>query len=268
MLVSMAREKHMRIDADIAQRQLAAAAAYLDDRRERVLQGLDMPGNANGTAYLLLGLDAQGYASTPTTDAMASYVRALQLSDGRFRIGAPRPPLEASDITATATSLRAISRYSPAAFRPDADRSIRSAAAWLASARADTTEEKAFRLLGLAWASAERGVVTEAARRLTADQRIDGGWGQLATLDSDAYSTGQALFALHEAGVITARDTVYRHGVTFLLNTQQEDGSWLVKSRTIPFQVYFESGFPHGKDQWISAAGTSWAAIALTIAAP
>jgi hypothetical protein len=29
-------------------------------------------------------------------------------------------------------------------------------------------------------------------------------------------------------------------------------------------QPYFDAGFPHGFDQWISAAGTSWATIALS----
>jgi hypothetical protein len=38
-----------------------------------------------------------------------------------------------------------------------------------------------------------------------------------------------------------------------------------VKSRSFPFQPYFESGFPYGPDQWISAAGTSWATMALTL---
>jgi hypothetical protein len=32
-------------------------------------------------------------------------------------------------------------------------------------------------------------------------------------------------------------------------------------------QPYFESGFPHGHDQWISHAGTAWAALALTATA-
>ena len=36
----------------------------------------------------------------------------------------------------------------------------------------------------------------------------------------------------------------------------------------MPFQPYKESGFPHGKDQWISAAGTSWAVMALSAATP
>jgi hypothetical protein len=57
---------------------------------------------------------------------------------------------------------------------------------------------------------------------------------------------------------------VYQRGVRFLLNTQLEDGSWYVRSRAIPIQPYFDSEFPHGKDQFISAAATNWATMALT----
>jgi hypothetical protein len=32
-------------------------------------------------------------------------------------------------------------------------------------------------------------------------------------------------------------------------------------------QPYFDAGFPHGFDQWISAAGTNWATLALSQAA-
>jgi len=50
------------------------------------------------------------------------------------------------------------------------------------------------------------------------------------------------------------------------LKTQLEDGSWFVQSRSFPIQKYFESGFPHGRNQFISAAATSWATIALVSA--
>jgi hypothetical protein len=55
----------------------------------------------------------------------------------------------------------------------------------------------------------------------------------------------------------------YRKGVQFLLTTQLADGSWFVRTRAHPVQVYFESGFPHGHDQFISAAATNWATLAL-----
>ena len=82
-------------------------------------------------------------------------------------------------------------------------------------------------------------------------------------LSSDAYATGQALFALKEAGSLSSSDAPYKSGARFLMNPQTEDGSWYVRSRTIPFQPYFDADFPYGPDQFISAAATSWATLAL-----
>ena len=84
-------------------------------------------------------------------------------------------------------------------------------------------------------------------------------------MGSDAYATGEALYALNAAGPMPASDPVYAKGVRYLLNTQAADGTWHVKTRSIWIQPYFESGFPYGTDQWISAAGTSWATIALSL---
>ena len=104
-------------------------------------------------------------------------------------------------------------------------------------------------------------------RELLAKQHPDGGWSDLETMESSAYATGKSLVALQTAG-LPASDAAYRRAVKFLLNTQQEDGSWYVKTRAMAFQPYFDAGFPHGFDQWISAAGTSWSTMALTLAFP
>jgi glycogen debranching enzyme len=63
--------------------------------------------------------------------------------------------------------------------------------------------------------------------------------------------------------VLKISDSAYKRAAQFLIGTQLEDGSWYVRSRSIAFQPYFESGFPHGRDQFISAAATNWAAMAL-----
>jgi Planctomycete cytochrome C len=54
----------------------------------------------------------------------------------------------------------------------------------------------------------------------------------------------------------------------FLLATQEDDGTWHVARRAFPFQPTMNSGFPHHRDSWISAAATSWAVLALTHALP
>jgi hypothetical protein len=87
-------------------------------------------------------------------------------------------------------------------------------------------------------------------------------------MDSDAYATGTALVALHQAGRLPTTDPAYQRGVAFLLKTQREDGSWLVRKRSKPFQSYYESGFPHGKDQFISITATGWATTALALTCP
>ena len=99
-------------------------------------------------------------------------------------------------------------------------------------------------------------------------QRDSGGWSQLPSLESDAYATGQALVALEEAGV-KSTDPLYRKGVEFLLRTQQADGSWHVKTRSEPSQIYSEKRATRTESiQFISAAGGSWATAALALTQP
>ena len=120
-------------------------------------------------------------------------------------------------------------------------------------------------LLGLLWAGRDVKQLQDRLGSLISLQRADGGWSQTPGLATDAYATGQVLFTLHEMGVPVS-DTSYRRGVEYLLRTQFDDGSWHVLSRAVKFQPYFQSGFPHGHDQWISTAGTAWAAIGLAYA--
>jgi len=170
------------------------------------------------------------------------------------------------DISRTATAIRALTVYAPLGRKAEAQRRVERAAAWLAAAPARTTEQIDMQLLGLKWAGAQRRVWEPGLRRLLAQQREDGGWGQTPSLETDAYATGQALYTLHELGV-PPTDAAYKRGVQYLLQIQQADGSWHVKSRVAPIQPYFNTAFPYERDQWISNAATSWSAAALSYAA-
>ena len=264
MAVARAKEKGIHRDAQLWDKQAKTVIAVMKPFQEAMRQGKEgIPDPAISVSYLLVGLGAANYPPDETTEAMAHLVSTFQLPDGSFAYFAARPPMESSPVTATALTLRALQLYGK---NPEAQ--VTKALGWLRTAKARTSEERAMKLLGLTWAKASAADLKAAGDALLADQRQDGGWAQLPTLESDAYATGQALVALHEAGQISVRDDAYNRGAAFLLRTQRPDGSWLVRSRVFPFQPYKESGFPHGKDQWISAAGSSWAAMALTLALP
>ena len=266
MTVALARGNGLRVDEDVAHSQAQAIGRYIDSWRERVLQGSGIPGDTDTLSTILLGLSAENYPADQATDAMARFIRRQQRPTGQWLIFAHRPPLESNDIQVTAASMRALQVYAPKPDRVEYQKAIQRAAAWLTKAEARSTEERAFQLLGLNWAAANKATIQVAARALVAEQRSDGGWSQLPTLESDAYATGEALVALRQSGAIALTDTVFKRGVQFLLNSQLADGSWYVKSRAIPIQPFFESGFPHGRDQFISAAASNWAAMALALA--
>jgi squalene cyclase len=117
------------------------------------------------------------------------------------------------------------------------------------------------------WTEAKQDQIQAAARALVAQQRADGGWAQTPYMSSDAYETGLALSALAKSDPSSIDSAAYRRGVDYLMRTQETDGSWHVRTRAFGFQPYFESGFPHGHDQWISMAATAWSAMALMPAA-
>jgi ankyrin repeat protein len=263
MSVAAARKKGIPVNEQIAKAQLRSIAAFVETWRDRLLQNIGLQGDADGSGYILLGLAAENYPPDRVTDAAARFLASRQLADGSWRIVEHRPPLESSDIEVTAVAMRALQIYAPKAQRTQYDKAIQLAAAWLAKAHATTTEDRAFQLLGTSWAKSGKEVIRKQVRTLISEQRGDGGWGQLPTLASDAYATGQALVALMESDAILSADPAFENGSQFLLRTQLQDGSWYVKSRAFPFQPYFESDFPHGHDQWISAAGTNWATMAL-----
>ena len=212
-----------------------------------------------------MGLHAQQYPADENTTAMVHAIALRQRPDGSWTGWAPRFPISGGDIRETAISIRALDIYAPPGRRPEFDRRIEKARQFLLDAKPQVPEEEVARLLGLAWSHAKADDVYAAALGVLAQQRSDGGWAQLNTRESDAYATGEALFALQASGVLGTSDEAYQRGAAYLLSTQTADGSWHVKTRAYPIQPLIDSGYPHGRDQWISAAGTSYAVMALML---
>jgi ankyrin repeat protein len=267
--VRVARARGVEVDPGSARHPAdsnptAATFAMWAPNREVFLMGnCSIFGFLGNVSYGLLAMAEEGVPPNAITDAAVSCLGSLQLPDGRWEGGDIRPPLAGrSPIVYTALAVRGLKTYAPAGRRDETAAQISRAREFLRTAKSQDTQDESFKLLGLVWSEASPGEIGTQAQRLVSLQGKDGGWAQRSTMFPDAYATGQALYALH-AGGFPASASVCRKGARYLLRTQLEDGTWFMRSRAVGFQPYFESGFPHGRDQFISTAATSWAAIAL-----
>jgi hypothetical protein len=273
MTMALARKRGFRVDEQTAGKQVEANVFAIEKMRDSLRQGFFVPlEDTFGPmvmSYMLLGLDAEQYKPDLNTDAAAMYIKMHQMPDGQWAYpdADTRPPLCSEYIGQTALAMRALQLYAPATDKAGYRKSIQLAADWLAKAQSRVNDDRSWRLTGLAWAGTNLDATRTAMKELLAAQGVDGGWGDIASMGSTAYWTGRALVALQTAGMPVS-DAAYQRGVKFLLNSQQEDGSWYVQTRALAFQPYFDAGFSHGFDQYISAAGSNWATMALTLAAP
>jgi hypothetical protein len=273
MTVGLARKHGIRIDEQTASAQVRFNVEELAAMRNKLHQGyLFEVGDMFSDfvlGYQLLGLHAENYKPDLNTDAAAMLIQSRQKPNGEWPYphADMRPPLCLDYITQTALAMRALQVYAPKTSKAACEKSVRLAASWLANAKSSNNDDRSWRLTGLAWAGTNPAATQKAIQEVLAAQRPDGGWSDLASMPSTPYATGRSLVALQTGG-LPVSDSAYQRGIKFLLATQEEDGSWHTRTRAMAFQPYFDAGFPHGYDQWMSAAGTSWAAMALTLALP
>ena len=221
-------------------------------------QTLFHPEPAHGRSYLFLAHAAQDVQPNEFTDSWVHQLALVQGKDGRWFNNLPRPPIQTSDVGATALAVYGLQRYALPGRKAEFVKRVERAKRWLWNVTPANNGERIHQLLGLAWAGENAKRLGPLADKLSAQQRSDGGWAQLAHLRTDAYATGQALYALHFSVGLGLNDPGFDRGVRFLLKNQLEDGTWHVPRRTFPFQpTTIPSEFPHGRDAWISAAATS-----------
>jgi hypothetical protein len=216
----------------------------------------------------MMALAAEGRSPDKITAELTHAAGALQLPDGSWTPnGVSRPPMEDTLVTGTAMGVRALTLYPMASGKAPVEAKVRRAQHWLLAVDARSAEDRAMKLMGLVWTKAARADVEAAVRQVLGQQRPGGGWPQRDGMEADAYATGISLYALHTAGVAPT-NAAYLKGVQFLQQNQYQDGSWLVKTRSYPTQPYFESGYPFGNNQFISAGAASWSALAIAFTLP
>jgi hypothetical protein len=275
--LTAAKARGFAIDEAELRTQLEFIAGFLAKNHKQYLEGKGTGGQADTAGYALVTLEAGGWKPDEDTAAVAEYLLLRHADRNHWGSSGNRPPTEDSPLTTTYVAARSLAAFATPEQKERAGKRIEQAREWFLAAKAKDNEDRVFRLLGLAQTNAPESDIAEAAKDLLAKQREDGGWAQLDSADSekgepeaatksDAYATGTALVALHQAGGLATSDPAYQRGLRYLLKTQLDDGSWHVITRSKPFQAYYESGFPHGNDQFISCAASGWATWALVLA--
>jgi hypothetical protein len=212
--------------------------------------------------YYALALAADPKRDTASQEGlkrMLETVKSDQLENGSWAAWPEtRPPFFGdSDESMTALALLTVL---PAAASGDAaattvrDKGVR----WLTETKTDDDPQSlALRLI--LWRRLGRPAeeIAPLIRRITERQNSDGGWFQAAGMASDGWATGQALYALADAGVKPSEPAIER-GRAFLIQTQREDGSWPMTSRpTKPGGAGSNSLIP------ITGGGSAWAVLGL-----
>jgi squalene-hopene/tetraprenyl-beta-curcumene cyclase len=207
-------------------------------------------GNADTMVFLLLGRDRSAEKDADWVRDFQTYVLKNQQANGSWSPqgqlpSGKRPARETVEVSTMWTLLALESYGSDAGIDP----AVRKHADdFLATAQpGKSTEWYVLKVL-----------LQPGSEPLRADllkqQHSDGGWGWLTADPSDAFATGQALYALARGGLEPSAEPIQR-AITFLKSTQQPDGSWEVpstrasdKNDVIPTSRFW---------------GTSWAVVGL-----
>jgi len=264
----LARDKGIALDEKAAadRRQLTRTRLFAP---ANFFERLEAGGFPDVELYALSALGASGEEPDRNIDAAFASILAAQRADGSWSLGGiARPPIEDGNIFRTALAMTVVKAYAPQGRATEISRRLSRAAGWLEKASPVTTEDRNMQLIGLQCVGADEKTLQRMSKAILSAQRTDGGWPQTSFLSSDAYATGQTMVALVKTGMLKVDAPAYQRALKFLISTQHADGSWYVRSRSPKFQPFFESGFPYGHDQWISAMATGWAASAVAMSLP
>ena len=229
--------------------------------------GLARPDSAPNAASPKAIYFALALGTDPKRDAAAqeglklllTTVKAEQTGDGSWSTWPrTRPPIFGSSdesLTALATlALLPVAATGDVEAKAARDKGVK----WLTETKTDDDpQSNALRLvlwIRLGRLAEEWGPLV---RRIKDRQNADGGWSQTNDMASDAWASGQALYALAHAGIKSNEPAILR-GQDFLAKTQRADGSWSMTSRpTAPGGQGSNSLIP------ITGGAGAWAVLGL-----
>ena len=217
-------------------------------------------------APLLLALGLEAGDTGQTQDGLKQMLVSVvhdQGPDGSWKRASEARPILSSPDTLTMLALLALSAPRAPDLGQEAEAARKKGLEFLQAATADEELQPVVLRLIL-WHRLGRPAAEwePLVRQLRTAQHDDGGWSQLALAKSDAFATGQALYALAEAGA-KPDDAAVSKAHSFLAKSQGPDGAWAMTSRAI-----MGNGKVATKFEPITHASSAWAVMGLVRSAP
>lgn len=226
------------------------------NRRDEAKQAETLSAENDSVGQLLLGRPGAGTQS----DWVAEYRNFLARSqnrDGSWKAGGQLPLQKRSkrETQEVSTMWALVALQDSGAADDVLQPALALATEWLGTkTQGESIEWWTTRLL-MQRASGKSDVADLIRRVILTHQHKDGGWGWLIEGKSDALGTGIVLYALSRDGAVAADAEVLR-AISFLEQTQTEEGSWPVNGTK-----------KNGADDVTETAtywGACWAVIALS----
>ncbi|MBI4321465.1 MAG: PKD domain-containing protein [Chloroflexi bacterium] len=199
-------------------------------------------------AFVGMGLAAYDrFLSTARSQVLvklANWVRGRQQSNGRWIIDHTEPPVDQGDTMVTGSFIQVLAQArqrvdlaTAALYQAAIDKAV----TWIRGQTPSTNQDKTYAIIGLkaAGLSNDDPKVASVRDDLFNSQIADASWRERSGLPAgSAFATGQALYALCQAGV-TLEDPRVRAGINWLIHSQQshnpdglvnkyfENGPWI-----------------------------------------
>jgi hypothetical protein len=196
-------------------------------------------GGSSATQFAVMGF--AHFDDVEQAKGDKTFIRALdyllakkQKPDGEIPEDHGHPPITQGGLMTTTNTVTALMKAhkdtGETRYKEAAERGL----GWIASAPLKSTQDEVFKLLALSryGRPEQQAVVNQLVERLKKEQRADGGWAEYVEepprgKGSNAFATGQVLYAFKQAGVpVQSRE--FARGVRFLIDTQKETGAWPV----------------------------------------
>jgi hypothetical protein len=201
----------------------------------RIGQQSEVSSATFGAMGYAMAAEAIGRTSDRELLYAVDFVVNRQSKDGSIPLdGNLEPPIMQGDIMITGNALVALKWAAAHSRDPKYNHAADRALAWMAASEPVTTQDRVFKLVALDHYGTpdHKRLAWSVVEELAAQQQPDGGWKESAEVDSsNAFATGQVLYAFKQAGV-SIRSDMFRRGVDYLLKAQvvndtaSDNGTW------------------------------------------